>query len=146
MKSGTACTEKTGFVCRPLSSFSTHWSSAMLLFRCKHVTGLHAHMKNLLTRVAFWWTCLYTCVDCAPGGPSWHQRPACWLHLQRFPCACFSTCSSQGLYSFSPSFTPSLSFTTDEEIWYLFQFQMFTYWPYSFVIWLSKKIPVAIEQ
>lgn len=42
MRSGTACTKRTGSRCRPSSSFSTRWNSATQLFRWKHATRLHA--------------------------------------------------------------------------------------------------------
>lgn len=54
LRSGTACTKRTGSRCRPSSSFSTRWNSATLLSRWKRATRLHTQSS------ATWSACLHT--------------------------------------------------------------------------------------
>ena len=113
-RSGTAFTKRTGSRCRPSSSFSTRWSSATPSFRWRHVTKAErtwlGRIKNESARGSWlqpsawlhsWLTRAFFIINLSPGGSSWYQGPAGWLHLQRIPRACPCAGSPQGWCSFS---------------------------------------------
>lgn len=97
VRSGTACTGRTGCGCRPWSSSSTPWSSATLWYRLnKQIMCLSDTQRLHICWCNWWldWRLMSTFLFA--GGASWHQRPARRLHLQWVPRACACSSSPQG--------------------------------------------------